>query len=61
MMLEALSASDDSILIIFDTGATKPVSFDQSDFIGPLRRPASPMMMKGIAKGLRIHGIGKLE
>ena len=33
MMPEALSTSDDSILVIFDTGATKPVIFDQSDFV----------------------------
>ena len=61
MMPEALSTSEDSIPVIFDTGATKPVTFEQSDFVGPLRRPASPMMMKGIAKGLRIYGIGLLE
>ena len=55
MMPEAFSTGDDSIPVIFDTGAIKPVTFDQSDFVRPLRRPASPMMMKEIAKGLKIY------
>ena len=61
MMPEALFTSDDSIPVIFDIEATKPVTFDQSDFVGPLRRPALPMMMKEIVKGLKIHKIKLLE
>ena len=61
MMPETLFTNDDNISVIFDTGATKPLTFDSSDLVGLLRRPASPMMIKGIAKSLRIYGIKLLK
>ena len=60
LMPEALTVEETGLPVLFDTGATKPVTFDRSDFVGDLRRPPCPMIMQGIATGLAIEGTGTI-
>ena len=46
--------------VVFDTGTTKPISFNKDDFIGELRPPVQPLLMRGISQGLHVAGIGML-
>jgi hypothetical protein len=58
-MPQPLNAND-GFDIVFDTGTTVPVSFDKNDFT-ELRKPKTPMQMKGIAKGLQVEGVGMIN
>ena len=44
--------------LIWDSGASVSLSYDKEDFVGELRKPSTVMQLKGIAKGIRIEGIG---
>jgi len=46
-MLQCLHA-EELFNIIFDSGTTVPVSFDQNDFV-TFQEPQMPMQMKGLA------------
>mgnify|MGYP000010813628 FL=1 len=46
-------------MVIFDTGATRAVSYDENDFVGPLR-PITKRLA-GIGAGLDVAGIGTIR
>jgi len=46
-------------MVIFDTGATRAVSYDENDFVGPLR-PITKRLA-GIGAGLDVEGIGTIR
>ena len=47
--------------VIWDTGATRPVSGFTGDFIGPMIIPSTPLLLGGIASGLVVEGIGTVK
>jgi hypothetical protein len=47
--------------LLWDTGATLSVTPYMEDFISPLITTDQPKIMKGIAKGLQIQGIGTVK
>jgi hypothetical protein len=47
--------------LLWDTGATLTVTPHLNDFVSPLNTTSQPKIMKGIAKGLSIEGIGTVE
>ena len=51
------SGARDSFSIRFDTNASFEISFDKSDFVGPIR-PLTNHMLGGLANGVAIEGIG---
>lgn len=44
--------------VVCDSGASLSVSNVRDDFVGPLEKPSTLLQLKGIAKGLRIEGVG---
>lgn len=60
-MNEVLPHLEDTVEILWDTGATSSVGNHQSDFVGPIEPSIHAKVMKGIAKGLKIEGIGKIS
>lgn len=44
--------------VIWDSGASISISPDRNDFVGPLESPPFGMKLQGIAKNLRVEGIG---
>lgn len=46
--------------VLWDTGATLSVSAHKEDFIGVITPTATKQVMKGIAKGLNISGMGEI-
>jgi hypothetical protein len=44
--------------VIFDTGASLGITFNKMDFDGPLTKPEGDLRFGGMAKGLKIEGIG---
>ena len=44
--------------VIFDTGASLAITFDKSDFDGPLTVPKGDLRLGGMANGLKIEGLG---
>ena len=44
--------------VIFDTGASLAITYDKTDFDGPLTVPKGDLRLGGMANGLRIEGIG---
>ena len=44
--------------VIFDTGASLGITFDKTDFDGPLTIPDGDLRLGGMAQGLKIEGIG---
>jgi hypothetical protein len=45
--------------IIWDSGASISLTFDRSDFVGPMKPAGLLTRLQGIAKGLRIEGQGQ--
>ena len=54
--VDLLYPSTSSFPIIFDSGASLAITFDRSDFVGPIRPLSSHL--GGLASGLAIKGIG---
>jgi hypothetical protein len=46
--------------LIWDSGASISISFDRSDFVGPMESAGFCTKLKGIAKGLSIQGKGHI-
>lgn len=44
--------------VIFDTGASLAITYDKSDFDGPLTIPKEDLRLGGMANGLCIEGVG---
>jgi hypothetical protein len=44
--------------VIFDTGASLGITFDEKDFDGPLTIPEGDLRLGGMASGLKIAGLG---
>ena len=47
--------------VIFDTGASLGITYDKADFYGPLTVPEGDLCLGGMAKGLKIEGIGPVS
>ena len=47
--------------VIWDTGASRPVSVYSTDFVGPILQPSIPLHLGGIASGLTVAGIGTVH
>ena len=52
---------DEHFSVIWDTGATRPVSAYKRDFVGELSIPKAPLRLGGIASGLAVEGIGTVH
>ena len=52
---------DEHFSVIWDTGATRPVSAYKGDFVGELSIPKAPLRLGGIASGLAVEGIGTVH
>jgi hypothetical protein len=55
------SMQDNTYQILWDTGASKTLTFDQKDFIEGIEWFRNPQMAVGIAAGLKILGKGKIR
>jgi hypothetical protein len=55
------STQDNTYQILWDTGASKTLTFDQKDFIEGIEWFSKPQMAVGIASGLKILGKGKIR
>ena len=44
--------------VVFDTGASLGITFDKSDFDGPITIPEGDLRLGGMAQGLKIEGVG---
>jgi hypothetical protein len=53
------SITSDDMLIVLDSGCTCAITFDKSDFVGPIR-PVQDVELKGISSGLQVAGIGQV-
>jgi hypothetical protein len=51
----------DAFSFIWDTGASSTVTFDKSDFVGPITPLPAPITLKGLASGLDIVGQGLIR
>lgn len=51
---------DSSLSVIWDSGASITISPDKRDFVGKVVKPSTMTQLKGIAKGLRIEGEGRV-
>ena len=49
-----------SFPVIWDTGASAGVTYDEADFVGPIKKSPHTRVLKGLAKGLEIKGEGIL-
>ncbi len=47
--------------VIWDTGATRPLSAYACDFVGPIISPPAPLQLGGIASGLSVAGLGTVK
>jgi Reverse transcriptase (RNA-dependent DNA polymerase) len=47
--------------IIWDTGASVCLTYDPTDFIGPIEPPPTTMVLKGLGSGLTITGTGMVN
>jgi hypothetical protein len=56
-----ISTQDDTYQILWDTGASKTLTFDQKDFIEEIEWFRSPQLAVGIASGLKSLGKGKIR
>ena len=50
--------NESTFLVIWDLGASILVSYDECNFVGPLKKPGFTMQLKGITRGLWIEGEG---
>jgi hypothetical protein len=50
-----------SFPVIWDTGASLSVSHEAADFVSEVKPPPAPLVLKGLAKGLNIVGVGTIE
>jgi Reverse transcriptase (RNA-dependent DNA polymerase) len=51
----------DTFPVIWDSGATRSITAYRSDFVGPITPPSVPLILGGIASGLRVEGLGTVE
>jgi hypothetical protein len=49
----------DDMLVVLDSGCTCAITFDKSDFIGPIR-PVQDVELMGISSGLKVAGVGQV-
>ena len=54
------SGARDSFAVIFNTGTSLAISFDEHDFVGPIR-PLTNYMLVGLANGVAIEGNGTVK
>ena len=54
------SITSDDMLVVLDSGCTCAITFDKSDFVGPIR-PVQDVKLKGISSGLQVSGIGQVN
>jgi hypothetical protein len=54
-------AKPDCFPVIWDTGASLSISHEAGDFVSEVRPPPTPLVLKGLAKGLNIVGVGTVE
>jgi hypothetical protein len=52
--------TSDDMLVVLDSGCTWAISFDKSDFVGPIR-PVQKVELQGISSGLQVKGIGQVQ
>ncbi|EEC45027.1 predicted protein [Phaeodactylum tricornutum CCAP 1055/1] len=57
----SVDAKPDSFPVIWDTGASLSISHEAGDFVSEVRPPPTPLVLKGLAKGLNIVGVGTVE
>ena len=64
-LLAALTPSPDANMVknptfpvIWDSGASVTISPHRCNFVGPIKAPPLHLSLRGIAKGLRIEGVG---
>jgi hypothetical protein len=51
--------TSDDMLVILDSGCTCAITFDKSDFIGPIH-PVQDVELMGISSGLKVAGVGQV-
>jgi hypothetical protein len=51
--------TSDDMLVILDSGCTCAITFDKSDFVGPIR-PVQDVELKGMSSGLEVAGVGQV-
>jgi hypothetical protein len=49
----------DDMRVILDSGCTCAITFDKSDFIGPIH-PVQDIELMGISSGLQVTGVGQV-
>jgi hypothetical protein len=54
----AVLGKQSSFPVVWDSGASRSVSPHRSDFVGPLEPTPLSMKLQGIARGIRIKGVG---
>jgi hypothetical protein len=52
--------TSDDLLVVLDSGCTCAITFDKSDFVGPIR-PVQNVELKGISSGLQVAGVGQVH
>lgn len=55
---ENAGRKENKFAVIWDSGASISISSNRNDFVGPLKPAPAGLKIKGLAKGLRIAGIG---
>jgi hypothetical protein len=48
------------LTFVLDSGCTCAVTFDKTDFVGPIR-PVQQVKLQGISSGLRVDGVGQVQ
>jgi hypothetical protein len=51
--------TSDDLLVVLDSGCTCAITFDRSDFVGPIR-PFQNVELQGISSGLQVTGVGQV-
>eukprot|EP00957_Ditylum_brightwellii_P191539 14583589-Ditylum_brightwellii.AAC.1 len=58
MQWYSCTVMDESAALIFDTGASKSITFDSTDFVGPIKPPSS-QTLAGLSEKTQVRGEGK--
>jgi hypothetical protein len=51
----------ESFEVLWDIGASHSITFNEGDFVGPIRRMHRPIPLKGLSVGLQVDGIGQVK
>ena len=57
----SLTNSADQFAFVWDTGASKPITFDKADFISPLVRLEKPLYLNGFSAGTVVEYEGDVK